>query len=86
MHHTALQNCQQFFKSYGESIYKLAQNARVVEIGSKYVNGTLRTLCPEQFDQTGVDFVAGKGVDLILDDPYTLPFESECIDVVLSSS
>lgn len=86
MHHTALQNCQQFFESYGESIKKSAPNARVVEIGSQDVNGSLRTFCPEQFEYIGVDFVAGKGVDLILDDPYTLPFESESVDVVLSSS
>jgi SAM-dependent methyltransferase len=86
MHHTALQNCQQFFESYGESINKLAPKARVVEIGSQDVNGSLRTFCPANFDYIGVDFVAGKGVDLILDDPYTLPFESESVDVVLSSS
>ncbi|MDI1245460.1 MAG: class I SAM-dependent methyltransferase, partial [Rhodoferax sp.] len=34
----------------------------------------------------GVDFVAGKGVDLILDDPYHLPFESGSVDLVVSSS
>lgn len=86
MHYSALQNCQQFFESYGESINNLAPNAHVVEIGSQDVNGSLRTLCPEQFKYTGVDFVAGKGVDLILDDPYILPFDSDSIDVVLSSS
>ena len=86
MHYSALQNCQQFFESYRESIHSIAPNAHVVEIGSQDVNGSLRTLCPEQFKYTGVDFVSGKGVDLILDDPYTLPFESESVDVVLSSS
>lgn len=86
MHYSALQNCQQFFESYGESINIISPNAHVVEIGSQDVNGSLRTLCPEHFKYTGVDFVAGKGVDLILDDPYTLPFESESVDVVLSSS
>lgn len=86
MHYTALQNCEQFFNSYGESIKKFAPKALVVEIGSQDVNGSLRTFCPEHFEYTGVDFVAGKGVDLILDDPYSLPFESESVDVVLSSS
>ena len=86
MHYSSLQNCQQFFESYGESINIIAPNAHVVEIGSQDVNGSLRTLCPEQFKYTGVDFVAGKGVDLILDDPYRLPFDSESVDVVLSSS
>lgn len=86
MHYTALQNCQHFFDNYGESIKKLSPMAHVVEIGSQDVNGSLRSLCPEQFKYTGVDFVAGKGVDLILDDPYSLPFDDESIDVILSSS
>jgi SAM-dependent methyltransferase len=34
----------------------------------------------------GVDFAAGRGVDIVLDDPYALPFESSSIDIVLSSS
>lgn len=86
MHYTALQNCQQFFDSYGESISTLSPKAHVVEIGSQDVNGSLRTLCPARFQYTGVDFVAGKGVDLILDDPYSIPLDDESVDVILSSS
>lgn len=33
-----------------------------------------------------MDFVPGKGVDVVLDDPYKLPFGSESVDVVISSS
>lgn len=86
MHPTALQNCQHFFETYGDAIQKNTPNAKVVEIGSQDVNGSLRTYCPASFEYTGVDFVAGKGVDLILDDPYKLPFEDESVDVMLSSS
>ena len=86
MHSTALKNCQQFFEAYGDAIQKNTPNARVVEIGSQDVNGSLRTFCPANFVYTGVDFVAGKGVDLILDDPYQLPFANESVDVMLSSS
>ena len=86
MHPTALQNCQQFFETYGDAIQKNTPNAKVVEIGSQDVNGSLRTFCPTNFEYTGVDFVAGKGVDLILDDPYQLPFADESVDVMLSSS
>lgn len=86
MHHTALVNCQQFFECYGDALKSIAPNARVVEIGSQDVNGSLRQFCPGQFEYTGVDFVAGKGVDLILDDPYVLPFKSGSLDLVLSSS
>lgn len=86
MHYTALQNCQQFFETYGGSIGEISPKAQVIEIGSQDVNGSLRQFSPEKFNYIGVDFVPGKGVDLILDDPYTLPFESESVDVVLSSS
>jgi SAM-dependent methyltransferase len=86
MHPTALENCRQFFECYGPAIQKNSPKAKVVEIGSQDVNGSLRSFCPPHFDYTGVDFVAGKGVDLILDDPYTLPFKTKSIDVVLSSS
>ncbi|BDM24263.1 methyltransferase domain-containing protein [Pseudomonas sp. LRP2-20] len=33
-----------------------------------------------------MDFVEGKGVDVILDDPYKLPFEDESIDAIVCSS
>ena len=58
----------------------------VVEIGSQDVNGSLRSTAPTNFDYVGVDFVSGKGVDVVLNDPYKLPFDSESVDVVLSSS
>ena len=86
MHLTALQNCQQFFDCYGEVISENAPNARIVEIGSQDVNGSLRSCCPKGFEYIGVDFVEGRGVDLILEDPYKLPFEAESVDLVLSSS
>lgn len=86
MHTTALHNCRLFFDCYGESIRRNNPNAGVVEIGSLDVNGSLRSVCPAGFGYTGVDFVAGKGVDLVLEDPYLLPFEAQSVDVVLSSS
>ncbi|MBI4986875.1 MAG: methyltransferase domain-containing protein [Rhodocyclales bacterium] len=84
MHPTAYFNCQAFFDTYSSSFK--GHPARVVEIGSQDVNGSLRTCCPASFDYCGVDFVAGKGVDVLLDDPYVLPFPSESVDIVISSS
>jgi SAM-dependent methyltransferase len=86
MHPTAMQNCQQFFDCYGDAIKQLVPRAKVIEIGSQDVNGSLRACCPPQFEYIGVDFVAGKGVDVILEDPYKLPFPDECADVLVSSS
>ncbi len=33
-----------------------------------------------------MDFVSGKGVDVILEDPYSLPFDTASTDIVISSS
>lgn len=85
MHQTAKMNCQNFFDCYGK-YYLPPDQVKVIEIGSQDVNGSLREFVPKNFEYVGVDFVAGKGVDVILDDPYRLPFESESADIVVSSS
>lgn len=85
MHPTAMQNCQSFFDAYAPSIAS-RKHVKVIEIGSQNVNGTLRDTCPSHFEYIGVDFQNAKGVDLVLQDPYVLPCESESVDVVLSSS
>jgi SAM-dependent methyltransferase len=86
MHDTAMMNSKHFFDAYGANFGGAQQKVKVIEIGSQDVNGSLRATCPAGFEYVGVDFVAGKGVDVILDDPYTLPFETESADIVLSSS
>jgi SAM-dependent methyltransferase len=57
-----------------------------VDIGSQDVNGSLRDVCPEGNQYIGIDFVRGKGVDIVISDPYELPIESESTDVVVCSS
>jgi len=58
----------------------------VVEIGAQNVNGELREKIPNTFQYLGVDFVKAPGVDVVLEDPYKLPFDDESHDVVISSS
>jgi SAM-dependent methyltransferase len=84
MHPTAIANCQQFFATYANGFP--SEGTRVVEIGSQDVNGNLRSCSPPNFAYTGVDFVVGNGVDVVLDDPYSLPFATGSTDIVLSSS
>ena len=85
MHPTAVQNCAAFFNAYGPRL-KSAPAPKVLDIGAQDVNGSLRQVIPAGFTYVGVDFVQGKGVDVVLDDPYTLPFEADSADVILSSS
>ncbi|MEO7728989.1 MAG: class I SAM-dependent methyltransferase [Burkholderiales bacterium] len=82
MHPSAVSNGRAFFETYADDILE----GRVIDIGAQNVNGSLKDLCPGHLVYTGVDFVAGKGVDVVLDDPYVLPFEDGSIEVVLSSS
>lgn len=86
MHPTAMKNNKNFFDTYGDEIFKITPIPKLVEIGSQDVNGSLKQNCPNDFEYIGVDFVQGKGVDIILENPYQLPFESDTVDVVISSS
>jgi SAM-dependent methyltransferase len=85
MHPTAMQNCAAFFKCYGAALMS-TPTPRVIDIGAQDVNGSLRQVVPPEFAYVGVDFVSGKGVDIVLDDPYALPFASDSAEVVISSS
>ncbi len=86
MHPSALENAKCFFDVYSESIRNTTQTVKVVEIGSLDVNGSIRDHAPKDFEYIGVDFSSGKGVDVILDDPYKLPFQNESVDIVVTSS
>jgi SAM-dependent methyltransferase len=85
MHPTAMNNGKSFFDTYSEA-FESTSIIKVLEIGSQDVNGSLRQVCPKDFEYIGVDFQEAKGVDIVLEDPYSLPLDSESIDIVLSSS
>lgn len=82
MHATAMKNGSRFFEVY---VKKMADPV-VVEIGARNVNGSLRAVLPAQARYIGVDLAAAPNVDVVLDDPYKLPFEDSSIDAVVSSS
>lgn len=62
------------------------EGMKVAEIGSQNVNGSIRDFFSDAVDYTGVDFVEGTGVDVVLSDPYKLPFDDNSFDMILSSS
>ena len=82
MHPSALEYGKKFFETYCKEM----PNGTVIDIGAQNVNGSLKDVCPEQLTYIGVDFVEGKGVDVILTDPYHLPFDDESADIIVSSS
>ncbi|MDR2188543.1 MAG: class I SAM-dependent methyltransferase [Azonexus sp.] len=84
MHQSALEYGKLFFRTY----FKPTSAATVVDIGAQNVNGSLQSVCLPAMRYVGVDFVPGKGVDIVLDenDPYKLPFADASLDVVVCSS
>ena len=82
MHDTAMEHGAAFFNTY----LKNTNGLTIVDIGSQDVNGSLRSVAPPNNKYIGVDFVEAKGVDVVIADPYSLPFEDESVDAVVSSS
>ena len=82
MHQSAALHGSLFLKRYAAP----RGAGTILDIGSQDLNGSLRQFCPEGFSYVGLDFAAGKGVDVILTDPYRFPFEDDRFDYVVSSS
>ena len=76
MHPSAMQNCKAFIDSYFPVSPGTAK-MKVVDIGAQDIYGSLREVCHEGLQYVGVDVVSGKGVDIVLEDPYVLPFPGD---------
>jgi SAM-dependent methyltransferase len=81
-HETAFRNAERFYDAYVKPLGAV----QVIEIGSQDVNGSIRRYFPPPITYIGVDFADAKGVDVVLTDPYKLPFDDASIDVVLCNS
>jgi len=58
---------------------------RVIDIGSYDVNGSYRQFFNNvNWTYIGVDIAAGKNVDVVLESPYELPFETNSADLIIS--
>jgi SAM-dependent methyltransferase len=82
MHDTAMEIGKAFFDTY----LKTDTSLTIVDVGAQDVNGSLRSVAPPHHNYIGLDFVDGKGVDVVITDPYNLPLESNSVDVVVCSS
>jgi len=83
MHLSAYNNAQRFYDVYNKSF---ADGFKVVEVGSQNVNGSMRPIFERDCDYTGLDWVDGKGVDIVLTEAYKFPIPDECADIITCSS
>ena len=84
MHPSALKSFVDFKNIYLSKFKN--KNIKLIEIGSLAVNSSVRLNLAENIDYVGVDICKGENVDIVLEDPYKLPFENESIDAVISIS
>jgi SAM-dependent methyltransferase len=82
MHDTALQFGKLFLETYADG----PEKKTIVEVGSRDVNGSIRQFAAPQHDYIGLDFDSGRGVDVVIEDPYCFPLKTESADIVLTSS
>lgn len=73
---------RRFFETY----IPRGDGLTIVDVGAQDVFGSLRSVAPAGAKYIGVDFEAGKGVDVVISDPYSLPFDDASVDAVVSSS
>ncbi len=84
MHPSALKSFVDFKNIYLSKFKN--KNIKLIEIGSLAVNSSVKLNLAENIDYVGVDICKGENVDIVLEDPYKLPFENESIDAVISIS
>jgi len=83
MHESAMNYGKLFFEKYCQGDFS---GKIIIDVGSLNVNGSLKNFCPAGSTYIGVDFCEGSGVDVVIDDPYNLPFEDNTADVIVCSS
>jgi SAM-dependent methyltransferase len=84
MHLTAEKTLNLFLETYTKGI---GDDFVIVEIGSKDVSySPIKNMLPEKAKYLGIDLEEGNNVDIVLEDPYDYPVESESVDIVVCTS
>jgi SAM-dependent methyltransferase len=86
MHASSLENMFKCYQRYiCPSILHNREDVVVLDVGGANVNGGYREVFPTpRYRYQAADINAGSGVDIVLKDPYQLPFEDSSVDIVLS--
>ena len=83
MHKSSLAHVQGLVHKYLSA--RTGERLSIIDIGSYDVNGSYKQFfLHAAWKYTGVDLTAGPNVDVVLQSPYRLPFESHSVDVIVS--
>lgn len=69
-----------------DKFVNIHKDLTIIDIGSSDVNGSLKKYIDKSNKYIGIDLEKNKNVDIVLDNPYKLPFDDSSVDVVLSTS
>jgi len=86
MHHSSLENMQKCYDRYIKMRdWSGKTEISVIDIGGANVNGNYSDIFSEfPFKYISVDIDPSSDVDVVLEDPYQLPFKSDSIDIIIS--
>lgn len=86
MHASSLENMQKCYERYVCGEYLQSKNTlRVLDVGGANVNGSYADIfSQDKFRYLAADISPAEGVDVVLTDPYRLPFDNSSIDIVIS--
>ena len=85
MNNQTFENLNLFFNYY----YKDDKNLKIIDVGSNIRTPAKIKKLEAIFAKhsyIGVDLVEGKNVDIVLDNPYSYPFNDEEIDIVIANN
>ncbi len=77
---------QKCFERFVEPSALLDQDTvRVLDVGGANVNGSYADIFSDaRFQYIAADLAPGEGVEVVLEDPYRLPFDDASVDIVVS--
>jgi SAM-dependent methyltransferase len=85
MHASSLENMQKCLDRHVGRGFFDDQLRTVIDLGAADYNGSYRRLFEEiPCTYIGLDLQPGPGIDVVLEDPYQLPYRDESIDLVVS--
>jgi len=86
MHASSLENMQKAYERYVKtSINYTGDKINVIDIGGANVNGSYADIFSSSlFTYSAVDIYPGDAVDIVLENPYVLPFDDNEIDIIIS--